>query len=152
MWTIIWLVGNSTLRTVGVLPKDTSARIDSAVALGTLIGISVVCSIAARAVAMVISRGSSKYPSLILGLLLLLTGVAVEWSVFALMPIWYHIVFLVLLIPIVLVGARLVKRGLSVESKRWPPKHLSFFALAQPSSLWANTFIAAAVNSGSRRW
>ncbi len=111
MWTIIWLVGNSTLRTVGVLPKDTSARIDSAVALGTLIGISVVCSIAAGAVAMVISRGPSKYPSLILGLLLLLTGVAVEWSVFALMPIWYHIVFLALLIPIVLVGARLVKRG-----------------------------------------
>ena len=47
VWTIIWLSGNFVLRTVGVLPKDTSARIDSAGALSTLIGISIVCSLAA---------------------------------------------------------------------------------------------------------
>ncbi len=63
---------------------------------------------------MVIARGSSNYPSLILAFLLLVTGVAVQWSVFQLMPIWYHIVFLALLIPLVQVGARLVKRDKSV--------------------------------------
>src|SRR5665811_619632 len=68
------------LRTVGVLPKDTSARIDSAGALSNLIGISILCSLAAGGIATVISRGSSKYLSLILAFLLLLTGVAVQWS------------------------------------------------------------------------
>jgi hypothetical protein len=109
VWTIIWLAGNFMLRTVGVLPNDTSARIESAGALATLIAISVLCSIVAGVIAAVISRGSSNYSSLILAVLLLLTGVAVQWNLFQVMPIWYHIVFLALLIPMVLVGARLVK-------------------------------------------
>ena len=111
VWTIIWLSGSFMLRTVGVLPTDTSARIDSPGALSILIGISILCSIAAGLAAAAISRGSSNYPSLILAFLLLLTGIGVQWSVFQLMPMWYHIVFLALLIPMVLVGARLVKRG-----------------------------------------
>lgn len=110
-WTIVWLTGNSMLRTVGVLPTDTTARIDSPGALSTLIGISIVCSIAAGTIARAISRSSSNHPVLILAFLLLLTGVAVQWSLFQLMPIWYHVTFLALLIPMVLVGARLVKRG-----------------------------------------
>jgi hypothetical protein len=32
------------------------------------------------------------------------------------------------------------------------PSFANFFALAQPSSVWANAFIAAAVNSGSWEW
>jgi hypothetical protein len=111
VWTVIWLTGNFMLRAVRILPTDTSARIDSPGALSTLIGICILCSIAAGGVAAVISRGSSNYPPLILASLLLLTGVAVQWSVFQLMPIWYHVTFLVLLIPMVLVGARLVKRA-----------------------------------------
>jgi len=111
VWTIVWLSGNFMLRAVGVLPTDTTAHIDSPGALSTLIGISILCSITAGVIATVISRGSSNYPSLMLAFLLLLTGVAVQWSVFQLMPIWYHILFLALLIPMVLVGARLVKRG-----------------------------------------
>src|SRR5512146_726509 len=91
VWTIIWLTGNFILRTVGVLPTDTTARIDSPGALSTLIGISILCSIAAGVIAKVISRGSSNYPSLILAFLLLLTGIGVQWSVFQLMPIWYHV-------------------------------------------------------------
>jgi hypothetical protein len=111
VWTVLWLLGNFMLRTVGALPKDTLTRVDSTGALGILIGISILCSIVAGAIATVIARGSSNYPPLILALLLLLTGVAVQWSVFQLMPIWYHVTFLALLIPLVVVGARLVKRA-----------------------------------------
>ena len=111
VWTVVWLSGNFMLMTVGALPKDASTRIDSAGALGTLIGISILCSLAAGGIAAVISQSSSNYPPLILASLLLLTGVAVQWSVFQLMPIWYHVTFLALLIPFVLVGVRLVKRA-----------------------------------------
>jgi hypothetical protein len=111
LWTVLWLSGNFILRTVGALPKDPLTRIDSAGALGTLIGISILCSIAAGGIAAVISRGPSNHPALILAFLLLLTGLAVQWSVFQLMPIWYHVTFLALLIPLVLAGARLMKRA-----------------------------------------
>ena len=36
-------------------------------------------------------------------------GIAVEASVWSLLPAWYHIIFLVLLIPVTMAGGRLKK-------------------------------------------
>jgi hypothetical protein len=38
--------------------------------------------------------------------LLLLTGIFVQASVWTLMPIWYHVPFLALLVPIAVIGGR----------------------------------------------
>ena len=47
---------------------------------------------------------------------MLVTGIAVQAGVWALMPVWYHLVFLALLVPVCLVGARLVGHGWSGET------------------------------------
>ena len=47
--------------------------------------------------------------TLILGVLLLIVGVAVQASVWSLLPVWYHLAFLLLLIPATVAGGYLKK-------------------------------------------
>ena len=47
--------------------------------------------------------------TMILGVLLLLVGVAVQAMVWNLLPIWYHLAFLFLLIPVTIAGGYLKK-------------------------------------------
>ena len=47
--------------------------------------------------------------TLILGILLLIVGVLVQAMVWNLLPIWYHLIFLILLIPATIAGGKLVK-------------------------------------------
>ncbi|MCW5874766.1 MAG: hypothetical protein KIS88_09005 [Anaerolineales bacterium] len=44
---------------------------------------------------------------LILGVVLLLVGIAVQRQYWKLMPLWYHLLFLALLVPTTLFGASL---------------------------------------------
>ena len=67
---------------------------------------SVLCSIVAGFAAAAIAKENRK-STLALGILLLATGIFVEaqnWNYF---PIWYHILFLLLLIPMTVLGGRL---------------------------------------------
>jgi hypothetical protein len=109
-WTVLWLIGNALLRKGGVLPNETSMPIQSGAALCALIAISVVCSLVAGYLAQVIAQPTSSRPGIVLGFLLLATGVAVQWSLFHLMPLWYHITFLALLVPVTLQGTRFGSR------------------------------------------
>ena len=43
------------------------------------------------------------------GLAMLLTGLCVQIGAWSMMPVWYHLPFLVLLVPVTLLGASLVK-------------------------------------------
>lgn len=47
--------------------------------------------------------------TLILGILLLAVGIAVQMSVWSLLPIWYHFIFLIMLIPMTIAGGKLKK-------------------------------------------
>ena len=49
--------------------------------------------------------------SAVLGLLLLVVGVGVQAAMWNLMPLWYHLPFLALLLPATLAGAALARRG-----------------------------------------
>jgi hypothetical protein len=109
-WTALWLLGNAGLGAAGIIPKETSVRIDSTVSLSALLVLSVTSSLVAGLVARAISRGRSKLAPGILAILLLATGIAVEWNLSALMPMWYHITFLALLVPVTLVGASFGKK------------------------------------------
>jgi uncharacterized membrane protein len=67
---------------------------------------SILCSLLAGFTAAAIAKESRK-STLALGILLLVTGVfveAVNWNYF---PLWYHVSFLLLLIPATMVGGRL---------------------------------------------
>ena len=67
---------------------------------------SVLCSLVAGFTAAAIAKESRK-TTLALGILLLLTGIFVEAAHWNYFPIWYHILFLLLLIPITVLGGRL---------------------------------------------
>lgn len=67
---------------------------------------SVLCSLLAGFIAAAIARENRK-STLALGVLLLATGIYVEayhWNYF---PIWYHVLFLLLLIPATVLGGKL---------------------------------------------
>ena len=46
-----------------------------------------------------------------MALLLLLTGVGVQLGVWPLMPVWYHLLFLALIVPVAVFGGRLARPG-----------------------------------------
>ena len=87
---------------------DSGAPITAVSALLVSVLLGVVCSLAAGLTTATIS---SSQAVALLCLLLLATGIGVQASVWALMPLWYHLVFLFLLVPACLVGARLKKRN-----------------------------------------
>ena len=99
LWTVLWLGGNALF--FGETARQVEAQ-EPVTAGGSLAGIvllSVVCSIAAGLSCAAISH--SRGALLVLGALLLVTGIGVQSSVWALMPVWYHLLFLALLIPVV---------------------------------------------------
>ncbi len=51
--------------------------------------------------------GENRRSALILGIVLLIFGVAVQLSVWSYLPLWYHLIFLALLLPMSVLGARL---------------------------------------------
>jgi hypothetical protein len=69
---------------------------------------SVVTSLISGYLAAVVAN-ENKRTTLALGLLLLVVGVIVQATVWNLLPIWYHLLFLVLLIPVTIAGGKLKK-------------------------------------------
>lgn len=94
--------------------SDTSAAIDAGQRFeqpGPLLGsiaISILGSLAAGLATAAIAKGHARRAVWIVATLLLLTGIGVQSSVWPLIPIWYHVVFLALLVPVVMTGARLM--------------------------------------------
>lgn len=64
----------------------------------TSIGAGYICALVA---------GEFRRSTLILGVILLAVGIAVEYMVWNLAPAWYHILFIVFLIPMTVLGGRL---------------------------------------------
>ena len=71
--------------------------------------LSIVCSLVAGMVAAWLGKQNAAQAVLITGVLLVLTGVGVQASVWSLMPVWYHLSFLLLILPVAMLGARLIK-------------------------------------------
>ena len=67
---------------------------------------SVLCSLIAGLTAALIAKENRK-STIALGVLLLITGVFVEAAHWNYFPVWYHIVFLLLLIPATVLGGKL---------------------------------------------
>lgn len=109
VWTVIWL-GSAALFFQG-----TSERMkleEPVTELGPLLGmlgLSIVCSLAGG---WSTGRLAASNPRAVLALaiLLLLTGIGVQLGVWDLMPVWYHLLFLLLLLPMTRLGARLACR------------------------------------------
>ncbi|MEE8106046.1 MAG: hypothetical protein V3T86_10975 [Planctomycetota bacterium] len=109
VWTVLWLVGGMGLAAIFPSEHDVFTAGGSYDATNPLLA-SLVLSIAASFLAGASARRvDSKVGSraaVFAALLLLLTGVGIQASVWNRMPLWYHVSFLVLIVPITLVGAR----------------------------------------------
>lgn len=70
------------------------------------IGRSVIISILAGFLAAVVAN-ENRYSTFVLGILLFAFGAMVEVIAWNYLPVWYHVVFLVLLIPVTVIGGKL---------------------------------------------
>lgn len=111
LWTVLWLSGNAMLFGAAAERAAAGEIITDVASLLPILLWSVVCSIAAGFVAGVVDKTHASRTALIAGGLLLLTGIGVQASVWAMMPVWYHLAFLVLIVPVVWVGSRLRNAG-----------------------------------------
>lgn len=109
LWSVLWLAYNAGLRQLALLQAEPGASMAETTPLLLLLLGSVAISLAAGYVAAAILP--ARLPVLVLGLLLLAAGILAQRQYWAIMPLWYHVAFLGLLIPVCLAGAWL--RGVS---------------------------------------
>lgn len=118
VWSIVWLGSDQLLQDISPawlgaysqsaeksIVNGTDFEIDSTIALITLIR-SILTSLFSGYVAALVA-GESRRTGLILGVILLAVGIAVEVMTWRLNPVWYHALFLLLLIPVTMLGASL---------------------------------------------
>ena len=107
LWTLLWLTGSLGIQagwSDAFAAFQDGQPITAAAPLLLSLLLSVVCSLAGGWSAAAVSQGSRPAVGVLAGLLLL-TGVGVQASSWALMPVWYHLTFLALLVPVTLLGA-----------------------------------------------
>jgi hypothetical protein len=115
LWGLLWNVG--TLGTQRLLPA-LAAPGEPITHAGVLLGFiaySVVLSVLAGWVAAGVAGEGGRIAVLALALVNLVIGIGVEVSYWALMPAWYHVIFLALVVPATLYGGRL--RGVTVRGE-----------------------------------
>lgn len=114
LWSVLWLGGNQVLTRMSpeTFRQPGGDGQPGAGALAVLLVFSVLCSLASGALAGAICR-SSMMPAWILSGLLFVVGVLVERSYWNVLPLWYHLAFLVLLVPATVVGGMLVQSRLA---------------------------------------
>lgn len=117
-WSILWVGSDQVLSQVspqwyGAYQDKVALAVANRVPFESdttivLIGLarSIIATLMAGYLAAYIARGNSN-AALILGIILLIVGVAVQYNFWNVSPIWYHLVFLALLIPMSILGGRL---------------------------------------------
>ncbi|MEO8041694.1 MAG: hypothetical protein ABI646_03690 [Acidobacteriota bacterium] len=117
-WTILWVGSDQLLHTFS--PGWYGAhqdRVALAAANGepfnadttiVIIGLirSAITTIMAGFIAAVVA-GENRRSTLILGLILLIVGVAVQLNFWNVYPIWFHLIFWLMLIPMTILGGRM---------------------------------------------
>ncbi len=107
VWSILWVGFDAVLRTVWT-SYDESAKamkFSSSMLLVPLI-LSAVVSLISGYVAALVAKENTKSP-LVLGVLLLIVGIFVQIGVWDKIPLWYHLTFWILLIPMTILGGKL---------------------------------------------
>lgn len=107
VWSLLFLGANAMLSLLapGAFRPDGSTG--STALLLVILVLSILISIVAGWLTFRVDRVRALGSSLILGVLLLVTGIVVQRQYWEVMPLWYHLAFLAALIPGVLVGYRL---------------------------------------------
>lgn len=105
LWSALWLSANQALIAANAVGEDGATS--SVPVLLLIIALSVVISVLSGYVTAALAREKAQKSALSLGALLLAVGIFVEATTWNLLPVWYHLGFLVLLIPAVQVGSKM---------------------------------------------
>lgn len=111
VWSGLWLLGNSVCFAEAARVVEAGEPFTEGAALGGVIGLSVLCSLAAGLAAAPVAGSRARGAVLGMAVLLLLTGIAVQAGVWNLMPVWYHLTFLALIVPVAIFGGRIAGSG-----------------------------------------
>ena len=104
LWTVVFLGGSGVLRTVLAGVHDDAGFTSDPMALVLYLLLSFAASfLGGWAAARIAGIGLPVY---VLAGLLLVTGVPVQISAWDQLPVWYNLVFLVMLVPMTVLGAR----------------------------------------------
>lgn len=107
-WTVVFLGGSAGLRAAFADAHDAAGGTDSAGLLLVYLLLSIAASLAAGFVAARLApRRTTGRDVLILAVLLLATGIPVQIIAWETLPVWYHLAFLIALVPVTLAGGRL---------------------------------------------
>jgi hypothetical protein len=118
-WSIIWVGSDAVLSTAWAEYGEHQNRAMLAVANGesfaadnTIMAMRLVISIVATLMSGFLAAfiaGENRRAPLALGVILLLVGIAVQLGAWNVMPVWFHVIFLLLLLPMSIVGGKLKK-------------------------------------------
>ncbi|MHC5062937.1 MAG: hypothetical protein ACYTG5_03055 [Planctomycetota bacterium] len=106
-WTALWLGGGSALMNIFAEHVGPNQELFYAPALISILGLSVVCSLVSGLVTAAMARQNRSKAVLIMAGLLLLTGIGVQAGSWDNMPVWHHLTFLALLLPVAIAGGKL---------------------------------------------
>jgi hypothetical protein len=112
VWAVLWVGGTKVAQMAIPAALPAGQPVTDTGVLVALILYSVVLSILAGFVTARVASGAPAPAVRGLAVLQLVLGVGIEASAWSLTPVWYHIVFLVMLVPATIYGGRLaVRRG-----------------------------------------
>ena len=104
-WTVLWLTSNAVL--TAAMPRAfQDGTTDRSGLLVLLLLLSVAFSVVAGYVAALIARTDAMKAAWALAVVQLIVGIFVQAQYWSVLPIWYHLIFLGMLMPGIVVGAR----------------------------------------------
>lgn len=111
VWTVLFLGGNALITALSPASFNPDGTTDSAGLLLLLLILSIVYSIVSGWITSRVAQGKSFVSCVALGVILLAVGIFAQLQYWDQMPLWYHLPFLAMLIPGVLIGHRLAGGG-----------------------------------------
>ncbi|MGB8633966.1 MAG: hypothetical protein WCD66_02765 [Rhodanobacteraceae bacterium] len=109
-WTVLFLGNNAVISTAFPQYFNSDGSTGSTGMLALILALSVAFSIISGWVAGRIAQARAMSAGVVLGLILLAVGIFVQLQYWDVMPLWYHLSFLILLLPSTVLGARLSSR------------------------------------------
>ncbi len=110
-WTVLWLTGNQLVARVNPEAFDENLVTTSTPTLVTILVLSIVFSIVAGWLTARLAARAPVGHALALGVLQLAIGIFVQSQFWDVLPIWYHAVFLICLLPGNVLGGWLQSRA-----------------------------------------
>jgi len=107
VWTVLWLGSNSVISLGWPAFFKEDGSTESTGILLLLFVLSVVFSVVAGYLTVMVARARDLRSVSVLGILLLVVGLFVQIQIWDMMPLWYHLLFLLFLFPAPVAGGAL---------------------------------------------